>query len=236
MAAFFPSFSACFTWIWLGSRSLTPMVISSPLIRPVGLAPKESQLRSTEFTGNFTEIDRSLPPSKACLRYWLHAEEEGKRVVTSDFVKKFVCYILSVFETYQWGEKKVGSPRNSREGTPGQNLIHVISCNFGFMKLQWYVWFMEGPYWSQERLQKRCKEEVEGANLFEWSLSLSCQKLWKSSDCTRELWHMLKICPKPIQTYPNYIDHISESVCRPKCISLNLILYTHILSFVLSFA
>ena len=29
----------------------------------------------------------------------------------------------------------MGSPRNFREGTPGQTLIHVISCNSGFMKL-----------------------------------------------------------------------------------------------------
>ena len=70
------------------------MVISSPLIRPVGLASKESKLRSTGFTGKFTEIDRSLLPSKACLRYWLHAEEEGKRVVTSDFVKKMKKFVV----------------------------------------------------------------------------------------------------------------------------------------------
>ena len=76
------------------------------------------------------------------------------------------------------------------------NLIHVISCNFGFMKLQWYIWLMEGPYWSQEILQKRCEEEVEGANLFEWSLWRCCKHVaMRSCHLLTDLAHAMDFSP-----------------------------------------
>ena len=60
---------------------------------PVGLASKESQLRSTGFTGKFPEIDRSVP-SKACLRCWLH--RRGRRKVHQLWFCEEVCLVHSL--------------------------------------------------------------------------------------------------------------------------------------------